>query len=613
LLLAGQDQNICGNESRGYWFRFKNPHGRVLRCGEQLVEFQPQPVKPSPPARVWIFRILLVLFVAGLLFRAWQARNAPFEPVRWAFESADDVHAWLLGLIRREVVGFGLAFLLGLLTPLAGGTPADTGKRALRWLVWWIFGAAVIAICLTIAWRQPPPPGALLLPFASYLLGVRLSSSALRGPRRFAWALGQAGALGLLLVAAAALAVSAATSTAPLEFEAGSMSAAAKRQLAQRIRGTRTGPDQPRELQLADAEINALLYSALNRRGARLQARVHFEPSTFSAQSSLALPRRLAAEKFLNVQVSGRLAIADGKLDLGIHDLRAGRLAVPAPVLRLFSSALHALLLDDPQIRRIVEAIDAVDLQPGAIRFVFQPGAVSRQVVPSLTQLLWGQPDVAVETSHQVRQLIAHFDRLPPDADRFGLLMQAAFSLAAERSAEHDPRLENRAALFALAILLGHPDLEPFVGEVLDADLQSKARRMLDTVTVRGRVDWVRHFLVSAALVLVSNEATSDRIGLLKEQLDSQGGSGFSFGDMLANAAGTRFALAAIRDDPTARAVQARLTRGFEVDAIFPPAADLPEDLPAAEFQARFGGIGGPGYRALMEEINRRLAALPPF
>ena len=42
-------------------------------------------------------------------------------------------------------------------------------------------------------------------------------------------------------------------------------------------------------------------------------------------------------------------------------------------------------------------------------------------------------------------------------------------------------------------------------------------------------------------------------------------------------------------------------------------AADLPEDLAADEFQARFGGIGGPGYRALMDEINRRLAALPPW
>ena len=135
---------------------------------------------------------------------------------------------------------------------------------------------------------------------------------------------------------------------------------------------------------------------------------------------------------------------------------------------------------------------------------------------------------------------------------------------------------------------------------------------MVGTVALRGRRDWTRHFWVSAALVLLSNEATSDRIGLLKEQLDSQdGGSGFSFADMLANAAGTRFAIAAIRDQSSARAMQARLARGFDLDAFFPPADGLPENIPAAEFQKRYGGVSGPRYQAIVDEINRRLDTLP--
>ena len=79
--------------------------------------------------------------------------------------------------------------------------------------------------------------------------------------------------------------------------------------------------------------------------------------------------------------------------------------------------------------------------------------------------------------------------------------MQAAFALAVERSAHNDPLLENRAALFALAILLGHSDLEPFVGELLDPEQKIQARQMIGTVALRGRQDWARHFLVSAALV----------------------------------------------------------------------------------------------------------------
>jgi len=54
--------------------------------------------------------------------------------------------------------------------------------------------------------------------------------------------------------------------------------------------------------------------------------------------------------------------------------------------------------------------------------------------------------------------------------------------------------LENRAAIFALAILLGHLDLEPFVGELLEPDLRAQASRIVGTVTLRGRKDWTRHF-----------------------------------------------------------------------------------------------------------------------
>jgi hypothetical protein len=573
--------------------------------------------KPLRRERVWGFRGILVLFFAYLLLRAWQARTAPFVQVDWAFESSDEAIAWLRGLVRREFAFFGFSFLLGVLTPPACEPTTLTPEHSRRWLVWlgWaIFGLSTIALCWAIAWNEAPPLGSLLLPFVSYLVGLRLSSAALRGARTFAWAAGQLGVLLLLLLVTTTLAARMAVSTAPLNFEAGAMSGTAKRQLAQRIRDTRPAEGQPRQLHLADAEINALVNSALSRGGEQRQASVHFEPSTFAARASLALPRRWGEGQFVNVRLAGQLSIDEGHLRLGIAEFQVGSFAVPSLLLRMLSSSLHAMLLDDPQIRRIVEAIVRLNMEPGAINFVFRPGALSRQVVPSLAQLLWERPDVALATGIYLRHLIAAYDRLPPEADRFGLLLQAAFELAVERSTDYDPRLENRAAMFALAILFGHSDLEPFVGEPLDPDLQARARRMIGTVTLRGRQDWARHFFVSAALVLLSNESTSDRIGLLKEQLDSQqGGSGFSFADMLANFAGTRLAAAAVRGEASARDVQARLARGFDVEAFFPPDDGLPEDIPAAEFQSRYGGVGGPGYRKIIDEINRRLDALPPL
>lgn len=566
----------------------------------------------SPPYQLWIGRGVFALFVAYLLFRAWRAGSAPFEQVDWAFQSSDEVIAWLMGLARREVALYVLAFLLGIVIPPARVASTQTAGRSL--LIEVILGLAIVSICLGIAWNEMPPLGSLLLPFVSYLAGRRLSSAALRGARPFLWATGQLAALALLLIVALAIAARMALATVPLDIDATALSPTAKRQFARRIRASRPPPGQPRQLQLADAEINGLVNSALGRGGAQRKASLHFEPTEFTAQASLALPARWGSGKFLNAQVTGNVSIENGHLKLGLRRLRLGRLAAPTLLLRLLSSSIHAMLMDDPQVHRIIEAIVSLDAEPGAINIVFRPGALTNQVVPSLVQLLWERPDVSTQTGIYLRRLAAVFPGLPTNSDRFGALLQTAFALAAQRSRTHDPLLENRAAVFALAILLGHPDLEPFVGELFDPELRAQAAQMIDTVTLRGRSDWPRHFLVSGMMALLSNESTSDRVGLFKEQLDAQqGGSGFSFADLMANLAGIRWATAATRDKASAVAVQTRLARGFDVDAFFPPTADLPENIPAAEFQGRYGGVGGPGYQAVLAQINARLAALPPL
>ena len=177
-----------------------------------------------------------------------------------------------------------------------------------------------------------------------------------------------------------------------------------------------------------------------------------------------------------------------------------------------------------------------------------------------------------------------------------------------------DPVMENRAAIFALGVLLGHERIEEFLGEVLPDDNSRMPQRMFQRVEVRDRSDWTKHFCVSAALTLLSDSIVSDAAGLLKEELDADiGGSGFSFGDLLADRAGTTFAICATRDESAARAMQNRIAGGFEVDDFFPPAADLPEGIPDAELQSRYGGVGGEPYLRLIGEIERRIASCAAY
>lgn len=569
----------------------------------------------SPIASSWMFRAALVLYAIFLLARAWHARHSQAEHLDWAFEGSADFVLWIKDLAWREIAGFVAFLTLGLLAPPAFEEQTVGATRATTWKVraiWWAGGLLFIAFCIGIAWEQRPHLGGLLLPFIGYLLGLRLSAAWLRGVRPLAVAAAQAAAAAVVLIVAALGCASLALSDAPLDFEPVHMTDADKQQLAQFIRDTRPPEGEARQLQLSETEIDGLLNTALGRGMADRKARVNFTPSRIDAEASLILPRRLAEQKYLNLRLSGVVTVEDGVLDLDFEQLQLGRLSVPRAALWLFSPVVRGLLLDDPQVRRIVGALIAFQPNDGQITAVFQPGALGRQVVPSLAQMLWERPDVARQTEIYIRHLVEAFDAMPAYEDRFGLLMQSAFALAAQRSADHDPVLENRAAIFALAILLGHDELEHFVGELLDPPLRAQAARMVDMVMLRGRTDWPRHFLVSAALALLSNEATSDRIGVLKEQLDAQdGGSGFSFGDLLADRAGTRFGLAATRNEASARAMQARIASGFEVAEFFPPADGLPEDLPDAEFQARFGGVGGRGYQTVVDEIERRLSRLP--
>ncbi len=119
---------------------------------------------------------------------------------------------------------------------------------------------------------------------------------------------------------------------------------------------------------------------------------------------------------------------------------------------------------------------------------------------------------------------------------------------------------------------------------------------------------------MSGALTVLSAVAPSDAAGLLKEELDADGGSGFSFGDLLADRAGTTFAELATRDEETAAAVQASAWPPASASTTSSrPAKDLPEDIPDSELRARYGGVGGPLYRKYADEIERRVASAAAY
>jgi hypothetical protein len=259
----------------------------------------------------------------------------------------------------------------------------------------------------------------------------------------------------------------------------------------------------------------------------------------------------------------------------------------------------HGQALESPQIRaeRTNQSTPDKEKLRGQLKKAFQ-SAVGQS------------KDVVAATSVHVRHLAETAPQFPGGDHRFQAFLRSAFTLANQRSRQKgkDPVAENRAAVLALAIVLGHSRIETFVGDVSDDEVKSKAGRYTGNVSLRGRRDWTQHFFVSAGLTVAFNASMGDSVGVLKEKIDAgKGGSGFSFADLLADRAGVRFAVAATRDRKAAERMQELLIAPFSIDDVFPRARDLPEGVPDSKFQQRYGGVNGKGYKELLAEIERRL------
>jgi hypothetical protein len=210
------------------------------------------------------------------------------------------------------------------------------------------------------------------------------------------------------------------------------------------------------------------------------------------------------------------------------------------------------------------------------------------------------------------RHLVGRAREVPDGDAGHARLVEFAFRYAEDNSQGVDPVLANRAAILALAVILGGEQVATVAKRELDPRGLPEHAALRERITLQQRQDWSRHFWVSAGLCVLAGERRSIAVGLSKELMDATpGGTGFSFADLAADAAGNRFTHAATHDAPAARALQARVRAGVRLADFAPELRDLPEGLTRDELQARFGGLGGEPTRRLVDEIERRLAACP--
>ncbi len=349
----------------------------------------------------------------------------------------------------------------------------------------------------------------------------------------------------------------------------------------------------PRLLNLREKELNLMLGQAA-KLYARAAVRVQLRPGSAMLLASYPLPKLGAW-----INVDAELQDSSGLPEF--TRLHIGRLPVPAWLANL---ALRAALQRLPAALEMHWAEDMVERVGFGAELLQVKYRWHKDSMARVMSSLWPAGEQQRAYAYQ-EHLAAWVQTLPPGQPvSLATLLPPMFTLAQQRSAglSTQAAAENRAAILTLALYATGESW----ARVMPA-AHAWPRPMPLQVTLNGRDDFALHFLVSAALAVEGGGPLADAIGVYKELSDSRGGSGFSFNDIAADRAGTRFGLLS---EQAPEKLQLLVARGLAEGAFMPDVADLPEFLSEREFLKRYGGVDGPAYRQMMQDIEARLNAL---
>ena len=188
-------------------------------------------------------------------------------------------------------------------------------------------------------------------------------------------------------------------------------------------------------------------------------------------------------------------------------------------------------------------------------------------------------------------------------------LLKPLFTLAYQRSNLDSAIEENKMAIITINNYVNRKETKKFLAlpiATLSTDKHYPA-------FLFKRIDLAQHFIGSAAITASMNDQVSKAVGEEKELSDAQGGSGFSFVDLAADKAGTRFGEMATSSPEGARKLQKKISEIKDYTDFMPDPSGLLEHMDDAEFKQRYESVDSPVYQELSKQIDERIAATPIY
>ena len=354
---------------------------------------------------------------------------------------------------------------------------------------------------------------------------------------------------------------------------------------------------EQKQVILSERELNLMLSYALPQ-GRSGQLRLY--PGRMHLAASVRVPENPVG-RYLNVELD--LLEHEGELAPG--DMSTGQLKLPAVLVKPLANIGSAWLASRfPEYRAALDSLDAVHVGADGLTVVYRwRDALAEQLLRRSGELLQTPEQNARILDYYTA--IATLSRTLPKGASLAELLTPLFAKARARSeVGEDPVAENRALLLALGMAAQGRSPR----QLIEGSAVSLPRVRGLGVTLRGRGDLAKHFTISAALAVSGGSELADVIGVFKELSDSQGGSGFSFADLLADRAGVVFAEQAT--GPAAARLQRTLAARVEESLLMPPIDRLPEGLRELEFRSRYEDLDTETYTLVQQEIEQRIGAL---
>jgi len=566
-------------------------------------------------------RVLWGLSVAALIGLAYWLADAPERWNRLVVIREGPV--WIVEVVSRIVLPIASEFLIALALGFLAGASLAPSRTRISWVRFLFAFAVAFFFALieafglrTVANGFPwllPSVFSLLWLIVGCLWGSWLGASWIGSRSSFRWAFRQI----LLCVVVVGMGtgvflwmcLSPDRSVAP----PGRISTEQRRQLVERFKQNdprELSPNETAEMTFTQEEINQLSNWGLSLLPGEHAAHIQLLSNKIEFAATIELPQTLLERRYVNFKIAGRPLVRESVLGFSLEELSLGDLKIPSGLLSLSGPLMVSDEWRHEATEPFFNSLAGVAVDEGVCSVTYRHFDLKDGFVSDALVGLGLVPDLQDGVATHVQHLI-QVAQAEPDLS-FTQCMEAAFRKAHERAADKSAADENGAAILALACVMGPEKIRKLIGKNLPEpppEVRSRFRR----VTLRGRRDWKKHFIISAALQVLSNNLVSLDIGVLKEELDADGGSGFSFGDLLADRAGTTFAERATESESAAVEMQRRISQRFAEADFIPDGLDLPEGLSDQQFQEQYGGVNGRRYKQLVDEIDRRIENAPGY